>query len=111
MGEEEKRGEKKEDADEGQRVGKRSYQEIKIIRLEKGESVLDTCYFSIFFFLQVLLSFQKPIINTWNCITLVWVYFSFIVSLCLFLEYFCVLEYLRCMVCDCIGIFCMEICF
>lgn len=40
-------------------MGKRSYQEIKIIRLEKGESVLDTCYFGIFFFLQVLLSFQK----------------------------------------------------
>lgn len=49
MREEEKRGEEKEDTDERQRVGKRSYQEIKIIRLEKGESVLDTCYFRIFF--------------------------------------------------------------
>lgn len=48
-GEEEKRREKKEDTDEGQRVDKRSYQETKVIRLEKGESVLDTCYFSIFF--------------------------------------------------------------
>lgn len=72
---------------------------------------MDTCYFSIFFFLQILLSFQKPILNTWNCRTLVWVYFTFILSMFLFLEFFCVLESLCCMVCDCIDIFYMEIFF
>lgn len=64
-GEEEKRRGKKEDTDEKQRVGTRSYQEIKIIRLEKEESVLDTCYFSIFFSFKFCLVSRKFII-TWN---------------------------------------------